>query len=127
LLGFAAGRKLRSKPSLQLESRFKRTFPRGDLNMKKQTLTAIEIETLALSTSTAPDQRQEPASLDGEDYPSKPATRGRAALHRLIDSFALAACSMVGVYGGVWLDPPDDDAAPPTSPRMVDRETGRYD
>jgi hypothetical protein len=94
--------------------------------MKKQTLTAIEIETLALSTSTAPDERQESVSLDGEHYPLRPDPRGRAALQRFIDSFALAACSMVGVYGGVWLDPPDDAAAP-TRPRMVDRETGRPD
>jgi hypothetical protein len=94
--------------------------------MKKQTLMAIEIEALALSTSTAPEERRQPVSLDGEEYPSKPETRKRAALHRLIDSFALAACSMVGVYGGVWLDPPDD-AALPTRPRTVDRETGRHD
>jgi len=94
--------------------------------MKKQTLTAVEIEALAPSTSAALDERREPVSLDGEEYPSKPETRRRAALDRLIDTFALAACSMVGVYGGVWLDPPDD-VAQPTRLRTVDREKGHHD
>jgi hypothetical protein len=85
--------------------------------MKKQTLTAIEIETLALSTSIAPDERRAPVSVNGEDYPSKPETRERAALPGLIESFALAACGMAGVYGAVWLDPPDDAGAADTPPR----------
>jgi hypothetical protein len=75
--------------------------------MNKQALTAIEIESLAPSTLTAPDERREPVSLDGGDYPSKPETRGRAALRGFIDSFALASCSMAGVYIGVWLDEPN--------------------
>jgi hypothetical protein len=74
--------------------------------MKKQALTVIKIEALARSNLTAP----EPVSLDGEDYPSKPETRGRAALRWFIDSFALAACSMACVYVGVWLDPPTSPA-----------------
>jgi hypothetical protein len=95
--------------------------------MKKQALTAIDIDALAPSTLTARDERREPVSPDGGDYPSKPETRGRAALRWFIDSFALASCSMAGVYVGVWLDPPNDVAradspphrgsgeAPPTS------------
>ena len=70
--------------------------------MKKQALTAIEIDVL-----TAPDERREPVSLDGGDYPSKPETRGCAALRWFIDSFALASCGMAGVYIGVWLDEPN--------------------
>jgi hypothetical protein len=75
--------------------------------MKKQALTAIEIDALAPSTLSAPDERREPVSLDGRDHPSKPETRGRAALRGLIHSFALASCSMAGVYVGVWLDEPN--------------------
>ena len=75
--------------------------------MKKQVPTVIEIEGLAPSTLTAPDERYEPVSLDGGDYPSKPETRGRAALRWFIDSFALASCGMAGVYVGVWLDEPN--------------------
>ena len=74
--------------------------------MKNQALTAVEIEVLAPSTLSAPDERREPASLDDGDYPSKPETRGRAALRGLIHSFALASCSMAGVYVRVWLDEP---------------------
>jgi hypothetical protein len=65
----------RRKPLLQLESRFRSKPSQGDLNMKKQALTAIEIEALAPSNLTAPDEQWEPVSLDGEDYPSKPETR----------------------------------------------------
>ena len=75
--------------------------------MKKQALTAIEIDAFAPPTLTAPDERREPVSLDGGDYPSKPETRGRAALRWFINSFALASCSMAGVYIGVWLDEPN--------------------
>jgi hypothetical protein len=78
------------------------------LNMKKQVPTVIEIEGLAPSTLTAPDERREAVSLDGADYSSKPETRGRAALRWFIDTLALAGCGMAGVYVGVWLDPPDD-------------------
>jgi hypothetical protein len=74
--------------------------------MKKQAPTAMEIEVLAPSILSAPDERCEPVSLDGGDYPSKPETRG-AAQRWFIDSFALASCSMAGVYIGVWLDEPN--------------------
>ena len=73
--------------------------------MKKQALTAIEIDALAPSTLSAPE-RCEPVSLDGGDYRSKPETRGRAVLRRIIESFALASCGMAGVYVGAWLDEP---------------------
>jgi hypothetical protein len=75
--------------------------------MKKQPLTTIEIDALAPSTLTAPDERCEPVSLDGGDYHSNPETRGRAALRWFIDSLALAGCGMAGVYVGVWLDEPN--------------------
>ena len=48
--------------------------------MKTQALTVIEIETFTLSTSIAPDERRQPVSHDGGDYPSKPQTRPRKAL-----------------------------------------------
>ena len=51
--------------------------------MNKQALTTIEIETFALSSSTAPDERRQPVSHDGGDDPSKPETRPRAALRWL--------------------------------------------
>ena len=73
--------------------------------MNKRALTTIEIEAFALSSSTAPDERRQPVSHDGGDYPSKPETRPRAALRWLIDTFALAGAGMAGVYVGVWLDP----------------------
>jgi hypothetical protein len=90
--------------------------------MKKQSLTAIEIDALAPSTLTAPDERREPVSLDGGDYPSNPETRGRAALRWFIDTLALAGCGMAGVYVGVWLDEPNvsgnlTDRKDETSPR----------
>jgi hypothetical protein len=74
--------------------------------MKKQVPTVIEIEVLAPSTLSAPE-RCEPVSLDGGDYRSKPETRGRAVLRRIIESFALASCGMAGVYVGAWLDEPN--------------------
>ena len=73
--------------------------------MKKQALTAIEIDALAPSTLTAPDERREPVSLDGGDYLSKPETRRSAALRWFIDTLALAGAAMAGVYVGDWLDP----------------------
>jgi hypothetical protein len=75
--------------------------------MKKQAPTAIEIEVLAQSTLTTPDERCEPASLDGGDFLSKPETRRSAALRWFIDTLALAGCGMAGVYVGVWLDEPN--------------------
>ena len=89
--------------------------------MKKQALTAIEIEALALSNSAATDERRRPVSDDSGAYPQEPKTRRRSALHQLIDSFALASCSMAGVYVGVWLDPLNDVAradSPPTADRV---------
>ena len=68
--------------------------------MKKQALTAIEIDAL-----TAPDERREPVSLGGGGYPSKPETRRRAALRGFIDTLAFAGAAMAGVYVGDWLDP----------------------
>lgn len=73
--------------------------------MNKRALTTIEIEAFALSSSTSPDERRQPVSRDGGDYPSKPETRPRAALRWLIDTLTLAGAGMAGVYVGVWLDP----------------------
>ena len=74
--------------------------------MKEQAPAVIQIEALAPSTLSAPE-RCEPVSLDGGDYRSKPETRGRAVLRRIIESFALASCGMAGVYVGAWLDEPN--------------------
>jgi hypothetical protein len=100
--------------------------------MKKQAPTAIEIEMLAPSTLSAPDERCEPLSLDGGDYPSKPETRRRAALRGLVHSFALASCSMAGVYVGVWLDEPkvsgdQTSRKDETSPRQRGVATAHHD
>jgi hypothetical protein len=73
--------------------------------MKKQAVMAIEVEALAPSTLSAPDELREPVSLDGGDYPSKPETPRRAAVRWFIDTLALAGAGMAGVYVGVWLDP----------------------
>jgi hypothetical protein len=75
--------------------------------MKKQALTRIEIDAFAPSTLTAPDERREPVSPDRRDYPSKPETRGRAALRWFIESLALGGCGMAGIYVGVWLYEPN--------------------
>ena len=100
--------------------------------MKKQALTAIEIEALAPSTLIAPDERREPVSLDGGDYPSKPETRGRAALRWFIDTLALAGAGMAGVYVGVWLDEPNvsgdqTSGKDETSPRQRGVAAARHD
>ena len=94
--------------------------------MKRQAVTAIEIEALALSNSAATDERRRPASDDGGAYPQEPETRRRSALHQLIDSFALASCSMAGGYVGIWLDPPNDRARA-DSPPTADREKQHHD
>jgi hypothetical protein len=88
--------------------------------MKKQALTAIEIDALAPSTLAAPDERRE-VSLNDGDYSSNPETRGRAALRWFIDTLALAGCGMAGVYVGVWLDEPNvsGDQTSRTRPRRV--------
>ena len=91
--------------------------------MKKQALTAIEIEALALSNSAATDEWSQPICDDSGAYPQEPETRRRSALHRLIDSFALASCSMAGGYVGVWLDPPARADPAPTA----DREKQHHD
>jgi hypothetical protein len=57
--------------------------------MNKRALTTIEIEAFALSSSTAPDERRQPVSHDGGDYPSKPgdpAARGAALADRHLGS-----------------------------------------
>ena len=72
--------------------------------MKKQALT-VEIETFTPSTSIALDERRQPVSHDGGDYPSKPEIRPRMALRWLIDSLALAGAGMAGVYVSDLLDP----------------------
>ena len=100
--------------------------------MKRQALTAIDIDALAPSTLTAPDERREPVSPDGGDYPSKPETRRQAALRGLIHSFALASCSMAGVYVGDWLDPSNvsgnrTDGKDETSPGQRGVATARHD
>ena len=99
--------------------------------MKKQVPTVIEIEVLAPSTLTAPDERREPVSLDGGDYSSKPETRGRAALRWFIDTLALAGCGMAGVYVGVWVDEPnvpgDQISGKETSPRQRGVAATRHD
>ena len=74
--------------------------------MKEQAPAVIQIEALAPSTLSAPE-RCEPVSLDGGDYPSKPETRGRAALRWFIESLALGGCGMAGIYVGVWLYEPN--------------------
>jgi hypothetical protein len=76
------------------------------LNMKKQVPTVIEIDALAPIDFDPPHERREPVPFDDGDDPSLPETRGRAALRRFIDSFALASCGMAGVYVSVWLDEP---------------------
>jgi hypothetical protein len=73
--------------------------------MKRRALTAIEIETFTLSNSMAPDERRQPVSRDGGDYPSKPETGPRMALRWLIDSLALSGAGMAGVYVSDLLDP----------------------
>jgi hypothetical protein len=100
--------------------------------MNKRALTAIEIEALAPSTLTAPDERREPVSLDGGDYPAKPETPRRAALCWFIDTLALAGAGMAGVYVGAWLDPPNvsgnqTDRKAETSTRQRGVAAARHD
>ena len=90
--------------------------------MNKQALTVIEIESLAPSTLIAPDERCEPVSLDGGDYPSKPETRGARRCAGLSTPW-LSPARMAGVYIGVWLDEPNvsgnlTDGKDETSPRQ---------
>jgi hypothetical protein len=80
--------------------------------MNKHALKAIEIETFALSTSAALDERRRPVSEDDGDYPSKPETRTPAARSWLIDSLAIAGAGMAGVYLGDWLDSPNSNPNP---------------
>jgi hypothetical protein len=100
--------------------------------MKKQALTRIEIDALAPSTLTAPDERREPVSPDGRDYPSKPETRARAALRWFIESLALGGCGMAGIYVGVWLYEPNvpgdqTNGKDETSPRERGVAATRHD
>ena len=100
--------------------------------MKEQALTAIDIDALAPSTLTAPDERREPVSLDGRDYPSKPETRRRAALRGFVDTLVFAGAAMAGVNVGVWLDEPNvsgdqTSRKDETSPRQRDVATTHHD
>jgi hypothetical protein len=100
--------------------------------MNKRALTAIEIEVLDPSTLSAPDERCEPVSLDGGDYPSKPETRRRAALRGFIDTLAFAGAAMAGVYVGEWLDPSNvsgnrTDGKDETSPGQRGVAAARHD
>ena len=100
--------------------------------MKKQALTAIEIDALAPSTLTAPDERCEPVSLEGGDYLSRPETRRSAALRSFIDTLAFAGAAMTGVYVGVWLDPSNvsgnrTDGKDETSPGQRGAAAARHD
>jgi hypothetical protein len=100
--------------------------------MKKQALTAIEIDALAPSTLTAPDERREPVSLDGGDYLSKPETRRRAALRGFVDTLVFAGAAMAGVNVGVWLDEPNvsgdqTSRKDETSPRQRGVAATRHD
>ena len=72
--------------------------------MNNRALAVIEIEALAPSTFISPDERREPASLDGGDYLSKPETRRSAASCWFINTLALAGAAMAGVYVGDRLD-----------------------
>ena len=80
--------------------------------MNKQALTAIEIETFALSTSAALDELRRPVSHDEQEHLPKPETGRSAALRWFIDTLALAGAGMAGVYVGVWLDPPNSNPNP---------------
>ena len=73
--------------------------------MSKQALKAIEIEVLSRSTYAPASGASQ--SLDRGDDPSKPETRGRAALRWFVGALAFAGAGMAGVYIGVWLDPPN--------------------
>jgi hypothetical protein len=90
--------------------------------MKKHDLTEIAIDALAPSTLTARDERREPVSLDGGDYPSKPETRRRVALRGFIDTLAFAGAAMAEVNVSVRLDEPnvsgETSSKDETSPRQ---------
>jgi hypothetical protein len=74
--------------------------------MKKQVPTVIEIDALAPSTLTRLTSGASQSRLMTETILRCRRPRGRAALRRFIDSFALASCGMAGVYVSVWLDEP---------------------
>jgi hypothetical protein len=74
------------------------------MNVKKQALTMIEIETLAPATSAEFDERQPLYEDSGADL-SRPKTRQGMTLSWFIEGLALAGGAMAGVYVGVWLDP----------------------
>jgi hypothetical protein len=75
--------------------------------MNKRVLRVIEIEALVPSALISPEERREPVSFDGGDYPLNPKTRRSGALCWFIDTVAAA---MAGVYVGVWLDEPTSQA-----------------
>jgi hypothetical protein len=74
------------------------------MNVKKQALTTIEIETFAPAISAEFDERQPLSEDSGADL-SRPKTRQGMTLRWFIDGLALAGGAMAGVYVGVWLDP----------------------
>jgi hypothetical protein len=78
------------------------------VNVKKQALTTIEIETLAPAASAEFDERQPLSEDSGADL-SRPKARQGMALRWFIDGLAFAGGAMAGIYVGVWLDPLDCD------------------
>ena len=76
------------------------------MNVKKQALTTIEIETLTPAMSAEFDERQLLYEDSGVDL-SRPKTRRGTTLDWFIEGLALAGGAMAGVYVGVWLDPPN--------------------
>jgi hypothetical protein len=81
------------------------------MNVKKQALTTIEIETLAPATSAEFDERQPLYEDSGADL-SSPKTRQGVTLRWFIEGLAFAGGAMAGLYVGVWLDPPNLDPNP---------------
>jgi hypothetical protein len=74
------------------------------MNVKKQALTTIEIETLAPAISAEFDEGQPLSEDSGADL-SRPKTRQGMTLRWFVDGLALAGGAMAGAYVGVWLDP----------------------
>jgi hypothetical protein len=85
------------------------------MNVKKQDLTTIEIETFAPAMSAEFDERQLLYEDSGADLSRLKSRRG-TTLDWFIEGLALAGGAMAGVYVGVWLDPPNFD------PNSVDSE-----
>jgi hypothetical protein len=73
--------------------------------MKRQALTAIDIEAFTPSTSAALDERLRPFSHDSEEHLVKQEIWQSAALRWLIDSLALAGGGIAGIHISDLLDP----------------------